>query len=744
MCEYRESLPIRHFPRKKEKLYSLIRSSWTILSLVTAARAMSSISNHRAFQLRVDPLTGNSEWVVIEEDQDQGTEIFKNSEHPMLAMTSYLDMLNDFPRNRAYAEAINKTITAPCHVLDIGAGTGLLSMMAARAMGSEASMQHGKVTACESYLPMVKIMRRVMRLNGMEKKINLFNKRSDELKVGVDISSPADVLVSEILDSELLGEGLIPSLQHAHDMLLVENPSTVPYRATTYGQLVESSFLWRLHDLHNNEVKASDGVRLVPTGVDTILGVKPQQYAYHCDALEKEIKLLSEPFKIFEIDFWKRPDSHGETQVSIKATNDGQIHAVVSWWVLQLDREGTIFYSTAPRWISLQNNKTGDEGWCDHWKQCVWFVPGQGIPVSNDEEVHLQAVHDETSISYNLYKQSQTEIKMHDIKGVDSLLLLSPERIAIYGNDVWRRIMLTAIRNALKGRIDPLCVVADDSVFLTILVAQLSNTSNIISLFPGLRAKGAQYLQAVADANGFSMDRVQVLEKKQSLSSMLDTNHKKVDLLIGEPFYTGTEGMLPWHNLRFWKERTMLNSVLSEDALIMPCKGVLKACAMSLPDLWSSRRCLDKIEGFDHSVANTTLGACGELPSPQEGPCLPCFVWQSGKYKKLSSVFTIMEFDFSKPISPCSGQIKVEFDEPGMCHGFALWIDWVMDLENSIVLSTGPEERYWKQGVKLLAKPVAVGIEGSSSSSSSECCAVVMEAWFEPSNGELIVKHVFS
>lgn len=75
------------------------------------------------------------------------------------------------------------------------AGTGLLSMMAARAMGSWASTQ-GMVTACESYLPMVKLMRKVLRLNGMEKSINLINKRSDELKVGLDMSSRADVLVS--------------------------------------------------------------------------------------------------------------------------------------------------------------------------------------------------------------------------------------------------------------------------------------------------------------------------------------------------------------------------------------------------------------------------------------------------------------------------------------------------------------------------------------------------------------------
>jgi protein arginine N-methyltransferase 7 len=144
-------------------------------------------------------------------------------------------MLNDSRRNIAYRLAIEKTITEPCHVLDIGAGTGLLSMMAVRAMRGDSK---GMVTACESYLPMVKLMRKVMHKNGMTKNINLINKRSDELKVGSeDIASRADVLVSEILDSELLGEGLIPSLQHAHDMLLVDNPKTVPYRATTYCQV---------------------------------------------------------------------------------------------------------------------------------------------------------------------------------------------------------------------------------------------------------------------------------------------------------------------------------------------------------------------------------------------------------------------------------------------------------------------------------------------------------------------------
>lgn len=279
-----------------------------------------------------------------------------------------------------------------------------------------------------------------------------------------------------------------------------------------------------------------------------------------------------------------------------------------------------------------------------------------------------------------------------------------------------------------------------DSVFLTIIVAHLSKTSHIISLFPGLRDKGALYLQAIGEANGFSMDHIEVLERRKTCLTMQDTHQKKVDMLIGEPFYYGNDGMLPWQNLRFWKERTTLDSILSKDVTIMPCRGLLKACAMSLPDLWNSRRCLDKVEGFDHSVVNTTLGACGDLPASHTSPCLPFFIWQCGEIKELSEIFTVMEFDFSKPISPCSGKSKVEFtkSKSGICHGFVFWIDWVMDADNSIVISTGPVKRYWKQGVKLLPKPVAVGVHGSS-----ECGSAIIDASFDPSSGEVIIEHGF-
>ncbi|CAM8980325.1 unnamed protein product [Rhodiola kirilowii] len=732
------------------------------------------------FQQRLDPLTGNSEWVVIveEEEEGDGGSWEEESKSPLLAKTSYLDMLNDTRRNRAYYEAIKKTITKPCHVLDIGAGTGLLSMMTARTMEQLESTSSddlpGVVTACESYLPMVKLMRRVLRLNGMERKIHIINKRSDELKVGVDISSRADVMVSEILDSELLGEGLIPTLQNAHDMLLVENALTVPYRATTYGQLVECQFLRKLHDLHGNEAHVSDNIHLVPPGLESVLRIKQQQYPMHCDSLSDEIKLLTEPFKIFEFDFWKRPESHEEINLILRATRGGTAHAVVSWWVLQLDHGGTIFYSTAPSWISLPIDN-GDLGvpdcsqadWCDHWKQCVWFIPGKGLSLSQEEEIRLHARHNETAISYNLTKACSREgMSEHITYDASSALLLSPERIAIYGDSEWRFSLLTAAQKILaltvvtcekhpclfslqlQGKDSYLCVVADDSVFLTILIASLSKESHVISLFPGLQ-DGGKYLQAVADANGFSIDRVKVAKKRSRLT-MQDTEQRKVDLLIGEPFYYGNDGMLPWQNLRFWKERTKLDSMLSGEVKIMPCKGVLKACAMSLPDLWKSRRCLGKVEGFDHSAINSILGASGAIPSPQESPFLPFYIWQCGNIEvSILSIFSvelsvpveIMEFDFAKPISSCCGQAKIELIKPGICHGLVFWIDWVLDEEKSIIISTGPDQRYWKQGVKLLAMPKTVETNGATTTSNTSC---TINASFDPSDGELVVQHAFA
>ena len=72
--------------------------------------------------------------------------------------------------------------------------------------------------------------------------------------------------------------------------------------------------------------------------------------------------------------------------------------------------------------------------------------------MSKHEEVHLHAIHTDISISYNLKTQlSRTEIGQHDLFARDSQLILSPERVAIYGDSEWRLSMLTAIKNTVRS-----------------------------------------------------------------------------------------------------------------------------------------------------------------------------------------------------------------------------------------------------------------------------------------------------
>ncbi|XP_028098913.1 protein arginine N-methyltransferase 7-like [Camellia sinensis] len=67
------------------------------------------------------------------------------------------------------------------------------------------------------------------------------------------------------------------------------------------------------------------------------------------------------------------------------------------------------------------------------------------------------------------------------------------------------------------------------------------------------------------------MDRVEVLEKRKNKLTMHDTHQKKVELLVGEPFYYGNDSMLPWQNLRFWGSVRYLQSwsLISQNPLVL-------------------------------------------------------------------------------------------------------------------------------------------------------------------------------
>ena len=131
-------------------------------------------------------------------------------------------------------------VRAGDHVLDIGAGTGLLGMMAARAGA-------GRVTCCEKAALLARAAGEIVAANGLAGAVRVVPKLSSALSLGppppegaahageagggADMAGRADVLVAEIVDCGLLGEGWIPALLDARARLLVPQPRIIPSAA---------------------------------------------------------------------------------------------------------------------------------------------------------------------------------------------------------------------------------------------------------------------------------------------------------------------------------------------------------------------------------------------------------------------------------------------------------------------------------------------------------------------------------
>lgn len=153
----------------------------------------------------------------------------------------HFPMLADEVRNRAYANAIAAKVKPGDIVLDIGCGAGLTAMLAACA-----GAKH--VYTCEQQPLIAQRAERVIKQNGLADRITVIPKMSHNLVVGVDLPEPADVVISEIVDTVLLGEGALATLVHAMHFLAKPNARAIPERGTLKAQLVESDTLlnqWR-------------------------------------------------------------------------------------------------------------------------------------------------------------------------------------------------------------------------------------------------------------------------------------------------------------------------------------------------------------------------------------------------------------------------------------------------------------------------------------------------------------------
>ena len=150
----------------------------------------------------------------------------------------YFSMMNDHYRNAMWEQAIKNQVTPDSIVLDIGCGSGILSMMAARA-----GAKH--VYGCEVNQTIAFKAQEIIAVNNYQDKVTIIPKSSFDLEVGKDLPI-ADILVSELIGNQIIqatadhNYDLLEVYNHAREKLLKPNAKMIPLNATARGYLVSS------------------------------------------------------------------------------------------------------------------------------------------------------------------------------------------------------------------------------------------------------------------------------------------------------------------------------------------------------------------------------------------------------------------------------------------------------------------------------------------------------------------------
>ncbi|MCO6360317.1 tetratricopeptide repeat protein [Roseivirga pacifica] len=282
----------------------------------------------------------------------------------------HLKMLADHERNDAFEQAIEKAIKAESVALDIGTGSGLLAMMAAK---------HGaqKVYACEQSKYIAEAAKENIGKNGLTEKVQLFQAKSTQL-TAEDLNPKPNIIVAEIFDSGLLGEHAVPSFRHALESLCEEGTKVIPKAAEVKGKLLhapKSSSVNPITKISGFDLSGFDQFRV------------PEEYITQ-NLSEVTHEFCSDEFKILDVDFenlWPAmaPNQCRRLDVSVEINSSDPIHGIAFWFTLFMDDSITL--SSAP---GRKDN---------HWGQAVSFF-NQPIIGSSGQKLKVTVNYTDTKI----------------------------------------------------------------------------------------------------------------------------------------------------------------------------------------------------------------------------------------------------------------------------------------------------------------------------------------------------------
>ena len=283
----------------------------------------------------------------------------------------HLPMINDVERNEAYDAALKRAVTPDSLVLEIGTGSGIVAMMAARAGAKQ-------VVTCEVNPILARVATETVANNGYADRIDVVPKLSTQLTVGEggDLPEKADVFVSELINIGMLAPRMLSVLQHARTHLVKPGGAIIPRASTVYAMLVETPELARI-----NPVKGIDGFDM--STFDVFRSPGYQQVDLAADAHIP----LSADFTALDFDFTRNMPEEGQREIEVEITAEGTCHGVAFWFDLFMDEE--VVYRSESR---ARTN---------HWKQAMTFLESP-IRVRPGDRLTVVARYDNNQISFGI------------------------------------------------------------------------------------------------------------------------------------------------------------------------------------------------------------------------------------------------------------------------------------------------------------------------------------------------------
>ena len=239
----------------------------------------------------------------------------------------HFSIIDDGARNQVYAKALEYHVKPGMTVFEIGTGTGILAMLAARAGA-------GHVYTCERRPEVAEAAREIIAANGFADRVTVIAKSADDLVLGEDMPERADLFVAEIVDNSLLGEMVIPLTELARQRFLKPDAILLPHTVSAIGYLVAAGghgYRWRMTEALGFDLSAFN--RFAPMEVNA-------------GETGGDVDPLGPPTELLRVDLRQDQSPELSLDLELAADRDGLAEGVMRW--LHLDFGGGITFENSP------------------------------------------------------------------------------------------------------------------------------------------------------------------------------------------------------------------------------------------------------------------------------------------------------------------------------------------------------------------------------------------------------------